>query len=99
MVSLGYGFYPVCTALNMRAANLSNRFFLQYKIHNCPNNRTISQDICTRFVRHLCFTLCSWMIRGYFVLKTNLFDRLAALMFSGDRNANYDCKVTTCYLC
>ena len=35
--------------------------FLQYKITNCPNNRTISRDICTRFARYLYSTECSWI--------------------------------------
>ena len=29
--------------------------FLQYEIINCPSNRTVSQDICTPFARHLYF--------------------------------------------
>ena len=36
--------------------------FLQYKITNCPNNRTISQNIFTVFARHLYSSLCSWII-------------------------------------
>ena len=44
-----------------RAADWLNRF-LQYKVTNCPNNRTISQDICTLFARYLYSTLCSWII-------------------------------------
>ena len=32
-------------------------FCLQYKITNCPNNRSMSQDICTLFMRHLHSTL------------------------------------------
>ena len=44
-----------------RAADWLNRF-LRYKITNCPNNRTISQDICTLFARYLYSTLCSWII-------------------------------------
>ena len=44
-----------------RVADWLNRF-LQYKITNCPNNRTISQDICTLFARYLYSTLCSWII-------------------------------------
>ena len=38
-------------------------FFLHYKITNCPNNRTISQDICTLFTRYLYSTLCSWIVK------------------------------------
>ena len=44
------------------AADWLNRFFLQYKITNCPNNRTISQDICTLFARYFYPTSCSWII-------------------------------------
>ena len=36
----------------MSAVNLSNRF-LTIEITNCTNNRTISHDVCTRFVRYL----------------------------------------------
>ena len=36
--------------------------FLQYKITNCSNNRTISQNTFTVFARHLYSTLCSWII-------------------------------------
>ena len=35
---------------------------LQYKITNCPNNRTISRDICTPFERYLYSACCSWII-------------------------------------
>ena len=34
----------------------------QYKITNCPNNRTISQDVCALFARYLYSTLYSWRI-------------------------------------
>ena len=46
-----------------RAADWLNRYFLHYKITNCPNNRTISQDICTLFTRYLYSTLCSWIVK------------------------------------
>ena len=43
------------------STRLLKQFFLLYKITNCPNNRTISQDICTLFERYLYSTLCSWI--------------------------------------
>ena len=46
-----------------RAADWLNRYFLHYKITNCPNNRTISQDICTLFTSYLYSTLCSWIAK------------------------------------
>ena len=42
---------------------LLKQVFLQYKISNCQNNHTISQDMCTLFARSLYPTLCSWIIR------------------------------------
>ena len=51
-------------------SRLVKQAFLQHKITNCLNNRTISQDICTRFVRYLYSTyyfsakcFCSFLIR------------------------------------
>ena len=36
--------------------------FTQYTITNCPNNHTMSQDICTLFARYLYSSLCCWII-------------------------------------
>ena len=47
--------------------------FLQYKITNSSNNRTISQDVCTLFARNLHSTLCSWIISKHIEsLKTKV---------------------------
>ena len=35
---------------------------LPYKITNCPNNRTISQEVWTLFARYLYCTFCCWII-------------------------------------
>ena len=45
-----------------RAADWFNRFFLPYKITNCPNNRTILQEVWTLFARYLYCTFCCWII-------------------------------------
>ena len=42
-------------------SRLIKQVFFTYKITNCPNNRTISQDICSLFARYLYSTLCSWI--------------------------------------
>ena len=55
----------------MRAADKLNRFFLPYIVTNCPNNRTISQDICTLFARYLYSTLWSWIINIYIYFCRN----------------------------
>ena len=39
-------------------SQLVKQVFLQYKITNCPNNHTISQDICSLFAHYLYSTLC-----------------------------------------
>ena len=39
-------------------SQLVKQAFLQYKITNCPNNHTISQDICSLFAHYLYSTLC-----------------------------------------
>ena len=35
-------------------------------VSNCPNNRTISQDICTLFACYLYSTLCSWTMTRFY---------------------------------
>ena len=51
---------------------------LQYKITNCPNNRTVSQDICTLFARYYYTSLCSWIMNMFIVLIFYLFYRAAS---------------------
>ena len=59
-----------------RAADWLNRF-LRYKITNFPNNRTISQDICTLFARYLYSTLCSWIIISTFLSSDGAAGKVA----------------------
>ena len=41
---------------------LVKQVFLQHKIINCPNNRTMSQDICALFAPYMYSTFSSWII-------------------------------------
>ena len=52
-----------------RAADWLNRCSLQYKITNCPNNRRLSQDICTLFKCYLYSTQCGWIISVRILIK------------------------------
>ena len=60
------------------AADWLISLFLQYKITNCPNNRTVSQDICTLFARYYYTSLCSWIMNMFIVLIFYLFYRAAS---------------------
>ena len=70
-----------------RAADWLNRFFLQYKITNCPDYRTISQDICTLFARHLHSTLGSWII----IKSTCIWNPLKSSYLKNDSRKPSDC--------
>ena len=66
-----------------RAADWLNNFFLQYKITNCLDYRTISQDICTLFARHLHSTLGSWII----IKSTCIWNSLKSSYLKNDSRA------------
>ena len=70
-----------------RAADWLNNFFLQYKITNCLDYRTISQDICTLFARHLHSTLGSWII----IKSTCIWNSLKSSYLKNDSRAPSDC--------
>ena len=70
-----------------RAADWLNSFFLQYKITNCPDYRTISQDKCTLFARYLHSTLYSWII----IKSTCIWNSLKSSYLKNDSRAPSDC--------
>ena len=53
-------------------SRLVEQVFSQFKITNCPNNRSISQDIFTLFAHYLYSTLSSWIINIYILRARTL---------------------------
>ena len=54
-------------------SRLVEQVFSQFKITNCPNNRSVSQDIFTLFAHYLYSSLSSWIINIY-ILRARTLD-------------------------